>query len=207
MEQRTAEWFQARLGKVTASNVYNVLSKTAKGMPTSKYEDYKIKLMTERLTEEISQSYTTPAMQWGIEHEEDALREYAFIYDTEITQCGFIQHPTIQMAGASPDGFVGEDGLVEIKCPQSPNHLRFFIDSNIKPEYHAQMQFQMACTGRKWCDFVSYNPNFVGKSTSLRMKIKRINRDEEQIEQINQAVEIFLAEIEQEMQKILTKAA
>ncbi|WP_246067878.1 YqaJ viral recombinase family protein, partial [Bartonella saheliensis] len=96
---------------------------------------------------------------------------------------------------------------VEVKCPQSPNHLRFFIDSNIKPEYLAQMQFQMACTGRKWCDFVSYNPNFVGKSTGLRMKIKRVNRDEEQIERINQAVEIFLAEIEQEMQKILTKAA
>ncbi|WP_273760022.1 lambda exonuclease family protein [Bartonella sp. ML70XJBT.G] len=207
MEQRTAEWFQARLGKVTASNVYNVLSKTAKGMPTSKYEDYKIKLMTERLTEEISQSYTTPAMQWGIEHEEDALREYEFIYDTEVTRCGFIQHPTIQMAGASPDGFIDEDGLVEVKCPQPPNHLRFFIDDTIKPEYIAQMQFQMACTGRKWCDFMSYNPNFVGKSTGLRMKIKRVNRDEEQIEQINQEVEIFLAEIEKEMQKILTKAA
>ncbi|WP_375620582.1 YqaJ viral recombinase family protein, partial [Bartonella sp. TS25HLJMH] len=93
MEQRTAEWFQARLGKVTASNVYNVLSKTAKGFPTSKYEDYKMKLMTERLTGEISQSYTTPAMQWGIEHEEDALREYEFIYDAEVTRCGFIQHP------------------------------------------------------------------------------------------------------------------
>ncbi|WP_254492916.1 lambda exonuclease family protein [Bartonella sp. B1099] len=207
MEQRTAEWFQARLGKVTASNVYNVLSKTAKGIPTSKYEDYKIKLMTERLTEEISQSYITPAMQWGIEHEEDALREYAFIYDTEVTGCGFIQHPTIPMAGASPDGFVGEDGLVEVKCPQPPNHLRFFIDSNIKPEYHAQMQFQMACTGRQWCDFISYDPRFVGRSSDFRMKIKRIHRDEEQIEQINQAVENFLAEIEQEMQKILTKAA
>ncbi|QEE11715.1 YqaJ viral recombinase family protein [Bartonella krasnovii] len=207
MEQRTAEWFQARLGKVTASNVYNVLSKTAKGMPTSKYEDYKIKLMTERLTEEISQSYITPAMQWGIDYEEDPLREYAFIYDTEVTRCGFIQHPTIQMAGASPDGLIGEDGLIEIKCPQSSNHLRFFIDGNIKSEYYAQMQFQMACTGRKWCDFMSYNPNFVGKSTGLRMKIKRINRDEEQIEQINQAVEIFLAEIDQEMQKILAKAA
>ncbi|WP_273722008.1 lambda exonuclease family protein [Bartonella sp. ML71XJBT] len=207
MEQRTAEWFQARLGKVTASNVYNVLNKTAKGTPTSKYEEYKIKLMTERLTEEISQSYITPAMQWGIEHEEDALREYAFIYDTEVTRCGFIQHPTIQMAGASPDGFVGEDGLVEIKCPQSLNHLRFFIDDTIKPEYIAQMQFQMACTGRKWCHFMSYNPHFVGRSSHLRMKIKRINRDEEHIEAINKAVEIFLEEIEQEMQKILAKAA
>ncbi|WP_409361593.1 lambda exonuclease family protein [Bartonella heixiaziensis] len=207
MEQRTAEWFQARLGKVTASNVYNVLSKTAKGLPTSKYEDYKMKLMTERLTGEISQSYTTPAMQWGIEHEEDALREYEFIYDTNVTRCGFIPHPKMEMAGASPDGFVGEDGLIEVKCPQSTTHLRFFMYDEIKPEYIAQMQFQMACTGRKWCHFISYNPQFLGRSTSLRMKIKRVYRDEGYIEEINKAVEAFLAEIEQNMKQILTKAA
>ncbi|EJF98608.1 hypothetical protein MEI_00178 [Bartonella vinsonii subsp. arupensis Pm136co] len=207
MKQRTAEWFQARLGKVTASNVYHVLSKTAKGLPTSKYEDYKMKLMTERLTGEISQSYTTPAMQWGIEHEEDALKEYEFIYDTTITRCGFFQHPKIEMAGASPDGLIGEDGLIEVKCPQSTTHLRFFVYDEIKPEYHAQMQFQMACTGRKWCHFISYNPQFLGRSTGLRMKIKRILRDEKYIEEINKAVEAFLAEIEQDMKKILTKAA
>ncbi|UTO29105.1 lambda exonuclease family protein [Bartonella harrusi] len=207
MEQRTAEWFQARLGKVTASNVYNVLSKTAKGLPTSKYEDYKIKLMTERLTGEISQSYITPSMQWGIEHEEDALKEYEFIYDADVIKCGFIPHPTIEMAGASPDGLIGEDGLVEVKCPQSTTHLRFFMYDEIKPEYIAQMQFQMACTGRKWCHFISYNPQFVGRSTGLRMKVKRIHRDDEQIEQLTKAVEVFLAEIEQDMEQILTKAA
>ncbi len=207
MEQRTAEWFQARFGKVTASNIYNVLSKTAKGLPTSKYEDYKIKLITERLIEETSQSYTTSAMQWSIEHEDDALNEYAFIYDAEVTRCGFIQHPTIKMAGASPDGFVGDDGLVEVKCPQSTTHLRFFMDGKIKPEYIAQMQFQMACTGRKWCHFISYNPNFVGRSTGLRMKIKRVNRDEKHIEEINKAVELFLGEIDQDMKQILARAA
>ncbi|WP_375695621.1 lambda exonuclease family protein, partial [Bartonella sp. AC66GZZY] len=133
--------------------------------------------------------------------------EYAFIYDVEVIKCGFIQHPIIEMAGASPDGFVGNDGLVEVKCPQPINHIRFFIDDTIKPEYIAQMQFQMACTGRKWCDFMSYNPQFVGKSSHLCMKVKRINRDEKHIEEINQAVEAFLAEIEQDMTKILTKAA
>ncbi len=167
MEQRTAEWFQARLGKVTASNIYNVLSKTAKGLPTSKYEDYKMKLLTERLIEGISQSYITAAMQWGIEHEDDALNEYAFIYDAEVTRCGFIQHPTIKMAGASPDGFIGEDGLVEVKCPQSATHLRFFMDG----------------------------------------KIKRVNRDEKHIEEINKAVELFLGEIDQDMKQILARAA
>ncbi|GAA4667291.1 lambda exonuclease family protein [Bartonella pachyuromydis] len=207
MQQRTAEWFQARLGKVTASNIYNILSKTAKGLPTSKYDDYKIKLITERLTGQTSPYYETEDMKWGIENEEDALREYAFIYDTEVKRCGFIQHPTIQMAGASPDGFVGEDGLIEIKCPRSTNHSRFIINNEIKPEYLAQMQFQMACTGRKWCDFISYDPRFTRDASHLRMKIKRIYRDDKQIEQINQAVESFLVEIKQEIQRISTKAA
>ncbi|WP_273760460.1 lambda exonuclease family protein [Bartonella sp. ML70XJBT.G] len=207
MEQRTAEWFQARLGKVTASNIYNILSKTVKGSPTSKYEDYKIKLMTERLTGEISQSYTIPAMQWGVKYDENALKEYEFIYGTEVTKCGFIQHPTMEMAGASPDGLVGEDGLVAIKCLQSIHHLRFYMDGNIKPEYIAQMQFQMACTGRKWCHFISFDPHFVGRSSHLRMKIKRVDRDDKHIEEINQAVAVFLGEIERDLKQILTQAA
>ncbi len=111
------------------------------------------------------------------------------------------------MAGASPDGLIDEDGLIEIKCPRSTNHTRFIINNEIKPEYLAQMQFQMACTERKWCDFISYDPRFTGDSSLLRMKIKRIHRDDKQIEQINQAVESFLAEIEQEIQRISTKAA
>ncbi|ATO56895.1 lambda exonuclease family protein [Bartonella sp. 1-1C] len=207
MEQRTAEWFQARLGKVTASNVYNVISRTARNLPTSKYEEYKIKLMTERLVGEISDSYTTAAMQRGIEHEGDALKEYSFIYDREVTPCGFIQHPTIEMAGASPDGLIGENGLIEIKCPQSVNHLRFWMTEKIKPEYLAQMQFQMACTGRQWCDFVSYDPRFSGQSAHLRLKVQRIHRNDEQIESINQAVEAFLEEIEQDIKQITAQAA
>ncbi|WP_375681648.1 lambda exonuclease family protein, partial [Bartonella sp. AP60NXGY] len=178
-----------------------------KGLPTSKYEDYKIKLITERLTGETSPYYETEDMRWGIEHEDDALREYGFIHDANITKCGFIQHPTIEMAGASPDGLIGEDGLIEVKCPRSVTHMRFCIGDEIKPEYHAQMQFQMACTGRKWCDFVSYDPRFTREFFHLRMKVKRVLRDDQQIEQINQAVETFLAEIEREIKQLSTKAA
>ncbi|WP_455466933.1 lambda exonuclease family protein [Bartonella sp. B39] len=207
MEQRTAEWFQVRLGKITASNIYNVLSKTAKGLPTSKYDDYKITLITERLTEEISPHYETEDMRWGIDHEEDAIKEYEFIYDTHVTKCGFIQHPTMEMAGASPDGLIGDHGLIEVKCPRSKTHIRFFLDNQIKPEYLAQMQFQMACTGRQWCDFVSYDPRFTGQSAPLRIKAKRVHRDEKQIAYINKAVEAFLVEIERDTEKILAKAA
>ncbi|MBB5074080.1 exodeoxyribonuclease (lambda-induced) [Bartonella callosciuri] len=207
MEQRTAEWFQARLGKITASNIYNIISKTTKGTPTSKYEEYKIKLITERLTGEISPSYETEDMRWGIEHEKDALQEYSFIYNADIIKCGFIQHPTMEMAGASPDGLIGEDGLIEVKCPRSVNHMRFFLDDKIKPEYLAQMQFQMACTGRKWCDFVSYDPRFTDQSFHLRMKVKRVHRDEKQITCINEAVETFLEKIEREIKQLSIKAA
>ncbi|WP_336277118.1 lambda exonuclease family protein [Bartonella sp. CB178] len=207
MEQRTAQWFQARLGKITASNIYSVINKTAKGLPTSKYGDYKIKLITERLTGEVIPYYESDDMQWGVEHEEDAIEEYSFIYDAAVTRCGFVPHPTIEMAGASPDGLIGEYGLIEVKCPRSTTHIRFFINNEIKPEYLAQMQFQMACTGRKWCDFVSYDPRFTGHSAHLRLKICRIHRDEEQIEQINETVKAFLAEIEQDMEQISIKAA
>ncbi|ENN93707.1 lambda exonuclease family protein [Bartonella bovis] len=206
MEQRTPEWFQARLGKVTASNIDSIVDKTAKGSPTSKYENYKIKLITERLTGKTVSSYETPAMRWGNEHEDRAIEEYSFIYDTPVSRCGFIPHPTIEMAGASPDGLIGDDGLVEVKCPQETTHVRFLRDSKIKPEYILQMQFQMACTGRKWCDFVSFNPLFTDQATHLRVKALRIPRDDEQIECINKAVETFLAEIEQET-RILTQAA
>lgn len=206
MQQRTAEWFQARLGKVTASNINNIVDKKANGSPTTKYEEYKIKLITERLTGKTVSSYETHAMRWGNEHEDRAIEEYSFIYDTPVTRCGFIPHPTIEMAGASPDGLIGDDGLVEVKCPQETTHVRFWRDGKIRPEYILQMQFQMACTERKWCDFVSFNPLFTDQATHLRVKALRIPRDEEQIERINKAVEAFLAEIKQDMQ-FFTRAA
>ncbi|EKS43598.1 hypothetical protein H704_00967 [Bartonella bacilliformis Peru38] len=119
---------------MTASNIDYVVNRTVKGLPTSKYENYKIKLITERLIGQINPSYETQAMQWGVEHEDEAIEEYSFIYDPHVTRCGFISHPTFKMAGASPDGLIGKDGLIEIKCPQSTTHLRFFLNGDIKPE-------------------------------------------------------------------------
>ncbi|WP_102830683.1 lambda exonuclease family protein [Bartonella bovis] len=206
MEQRTAEWFQARLGKVTASNISSIINKTAKGLPTSKYEEYKFQLITERLMGKTVSSYETPAMRWGNEHEDRAIEEYSFIYDTPVSRCGFISHPTIEMAGASPDGLIGDDGLVEVKCLQPITHTRFLLSGEIKPEYILQMQFQMACTERKWCDFVSYHPWFIDESPHLCIKVIRIPRDDEQIELINKAVETFLEEIEQDMQFLIQAA-
>ncbi|AQX30634.1 MULTISPECIES: lambda exonuclease family protein [Bartonella] len=206
MEQRTPEWFQARLGKVTASNINSIVDKTAKGSPTSKYEEYKLKLIGERLTGITSLSYETHAMRWGRKYEDSAIQKYSLRRLVTVTRCGFIPHPTIEMAGASPDGLIGDEGLIEVKCPQLTTYTRFLLDSEIKPEYILQMQFQMACTGRKWCDFVSYNPLFVDKSPHLCIKVQRVQRDDEQIERINKAVETFLEEIEQET-RVFTQAA
>ncbi|OPB29801.1 lambda exonuclease family protein [Bartonella sp. WD12.1] len=206
MEQRTPEWFQARLGKVTASNIDSIVGKTSKGSPTSKYDEYKNKLIRERLEDEIIPSYETPAMRWGRKYEDEAIKKYSLRRLVTVTRCGFIPHPTIEMAGASPDGLIGDDGLIEVKCPQPATHMFFLRHGKIKPEYILQMQFQMACTGRKWCDFVSYDPLLKKKLIGFRLKIQRVQRDDEQIERINKAVETFLEEIEQET-RIFTQAA
>lgn len=204
MEQRTEEWYEARLGKVTASGVYNIIGTTAKGAPTQKYSDYRIKIITERLTKQPVLIPSTPAMQWGITHEADAIATYSFIYDTEVETCGFIDHPSIKNAGASPDGLINGDGLIEIKCPNSSTHTKFLLDDEIKPEYIAQMQFQMACTNRQWCDFVSFDPRFTGEAMHLSQKVKRVFRDDEYIAKMEEQITKFLAEIDEVLEKILT---
>lgn len=204
MEQRTNEWYKSRLGKVTASAVYNILDTNSKGVHKKKYNDYKMQLITARLTQQPIITPATAAMQWGIDHEADAISTYSFIYDTDVQACGFIDHPTINNAGASPDGLIDDDGLIEVKCPNSLTHTKFLLDDEINPEYIAQMQFQMACTNRQWCDFVSFDPRFTGEAMHLSYKVKRINRDDEYIANMEQQVIKFLAEIDEEIKKILS---
>lgn len=134
----------------------------------------------------------------------DAIATYSFIYDTDVEACGFIDHPSITNAGASPDGLISDDGLIEIKCPNSSTHTKFLLDDEIKPEYIAQMQFQMACTNRQWCDFVSFDPRFTGEAMHLSLKVKRINRDDEYIANMEEHVIKFLTEIEETLDKMLT---
>ncbi|WP_370931076.1 lambda exonuclease family protein [Bartonella sp. DGB1] len=195
MQQNSAEWFQARLGKVTASRIYDIIASQKNGEPLKKYSDYKMQLLSERLTGQIFSQPTNKYMDWGVEYEAQAKEEYKFLNDVVITECGFINHPTIAMSGASPDGLINADGLIEVKCPQSTTHLDFLLNDKIKPEYIAQMQWQMACTDRAWCDFVSFDPRFEGKSAGLRIKEKRILRDDNFIAEITVKVSKFLQEI------------
>ena len=190
-EQRTTEWFQARLGKVTASRVADVIAKTKTGYSASR-ENYMAQLVVERLTNTQAESYTNAAMQWGTDQEPFARAAYELKMGVMVDETGLVDHPTIPMAGASPDGLVGEDGLVEIKCPNTATHIDTLLTQTVPAKYVTQMQFQMACTGRQWCDFVSFDPRMPQKA---QIFIKRVLRDDSFIKEIESEIKKFLAEV------------
>jgi len=196
--QRTDEWFAARLGKVTASRIADVRSRTAKGWGAAR-KSYMADLLVERLSGVHVPSGTGAARRWGEEIEPEAKVAYEFYRDASIGEVGFVPHPTIGDAGASPDGLIGEDGLVEFKCPALLTHLETLETKAIAPEYLQQMQWQMACTGRQWCDFASYDPRF---PEALRLFVERVKRDDEMIAAIEADVVAFLAELRQRADKL-----
>lgn len=190
--QGSPEWFAARLGKVTASRVADVIAKTKSGWGTSR-TNYAAELVAERLTGQPAQGYTNAAMQWGIDMEPEARRAYEFRIDTDVVQIGFVPHPTIAMSGASPDGLVGDDGLVEIKCPSTATHIDTVLSGKVPDKYVVQMMWQMACTGRSWCDFVSYGPRM---PEAMRLFVIRYVRDDDRITDLGLSVINFLNEVE-----------
>lgn len=198
MEQRTDEWFEARLGKVTASRIYDVLSKTKSGYSATR-KNYMAQLICERLTGNREESFKTAAMQRGNDIEPKARARYMLETGELVEETGFINHPIINMSGASPDGLVGEDGLIEIKCPNTATHLEFLRTKTPKPEYLLQMLWQMACTGRKWCDFVSYDDRV---PEHLSFQMVRINRDDERIKEIEEEVQKFLHELDEQIAEL-----
>lgn len=188
IEQGSPEWFKIRAGKVTASRVADVIAKTQKGWGASRF-NYAAELIAERLTGVAAEGFTNAAMQWGTDQEPRARAAYEFYTGFDVQQVGFIIHPQIPDAGASPDGLVGEDGLVEFKCPNTSTHIDTLISLTIPGKYITQMMWQMACTGRQWCDFVSYDPRL---PENMQMFIKRVARDEDAITQMKMAIIEFL---------------
>jgi putative phage-type endonuclease len=190
MEQRSEEWFKARLGKVTASRVADILAKIKSGESASR-RNYKIQLVSERLTGEKQETYINQAMQDGIDREFYARERYVQQFG-EVEEVGFIQHPTLE-AGASPDGIVGEDGIIEIKCPMGTTHTETLMSQDVPSKYMPQIQFQLLCTGRKWCDFVSYNPMF---PEHLQVFVKRVEADVDYQKELEVEVKQFLSEVD-----------
>lgn len=184
--QGTPEWLAERAGKVTASMVSAVLAKPE----TAGYRDYQAQLVAEILTGKPQGSdYTNVAMQFGAEMEPLARSAYEAETGFSVDEVGFCQHPTIERAGASPDGLVGDSGLVEIKCPKVATHLAYLIAGVVPATYKNQMMWQMACTGREWCDFASFRPDL---PEHLQLFIIRFKRDVELIKKLEAAVVAFL---------------
>lgn len=192
MIQGSSEWVAARLGKLTASRLSDAIAKTKTGYGASR-ANLKAALIAERLTGVPQDTYINGAMQWGTETEPQARAAYSFFRDCEVEQVGFIEHPTIAMAGASPDGCVGDDGLIEIKAPNTSTHIETLLSGAIPDKYVVQMQFQMACTGRQWCDFASFDPRLPER---LRLFVRRIERDPARIDQLEYEARAFLDEVD-----------
>lgn len=190
--QGTPEWFDVRRGKVTASRVPDLVARTKSGWGASRV-NYMAELIAERLTGTSTSSYTNAAMQWGTEMEPEARAAYEFRRDCDVAEVGFVEHPVIAMSGASPDGLIGDDGLVEIKCPNTATHIDTLMGQGVPSKYLLQMQWQMACTGRKWCDFVSFDPRM---PESMRLFIKRVTRDEHEVMSLEKEVKLFLMELD-----------
>ena len=198
IEQRSEDWFAIRLGKVTASRVADVIAKTKTGYSTSR-ENYMAQLVVERLTQTKAESYTNAAMQWGTDQEPFARAAYEAAQGVMVEEVGFVPHPTIEWAGASPDGLVGDDGLVEIKCPNTATMIEALLTGKVPTKYFTQMQFQMACTGTKFCDYVVFDPRMPAKA---QLFVTRVNRDDAYIAEIEAEIIKFLAEVESQVQQL-----
>ena len=195
IEQGTEAWLQLRLGKVTASRVADIMAKTKTGASASR-QNYLIELALQRVTGNIEPMYTNDAMAWGTATEPQARVDYEVKTGNFVDQIAFVEHDIIEWFGCSPDGLIGNDGLIEIKCPNSATHWATIKDKKPPNKYVIQMQSQMACTNRQWCDFVSFDPRMPERS---QLFICRVERDQTMIDEIEAEIKKFLSEVESEV--------
>lgn len=199
VEQRSPEWDALHVGKVTASRLADMTATIKKGEAADRRK-YREELVAETLTGIPCDSrFNTKEMLWGIANEKFARAAYEMHIGALVQSCGFAIHEKITRFGASPDGLVGDDGLVELKCPNTTTHLGYILAGVVPEEYQPQMLAQMACTGRAWCDFVSFDPRL---PAHLQLFVVRFYRDEERIAEIEQKVMIFLAEVDAVLAKL-----
>ena len=196
--QGSPEWLALRVGKVTASRMADLTARTKTGYGAGR-ANYMAELVVERLTGCSTPSFTNDAMRWGTDNEPLARASYAAAHGCVVVETSFVDHPEIAMSGASPDGLIGDDGLVEIKCPQSATHLDTLLTGAVPDKYVKQMQWQMACLGRDWCDFASFDPRM---PPSMRLFVTRIERDVSLILDLESEVTAFLAELDAKVAKL-----
>ena len=198
IEQRSSAWFEARLGRVTASRVADVIAKTKSGYSASR-DNYMAQLICERLTGQQGESFTNAAMTWGTETEPLARSAFEAYADVMVEEVGFVPHPTIEMSGASPDGLVGLFGMLEIKCPNTATHIDTLLSQTVPGKYITQMQWQMRCCERQWCEFVSFDPRL---PQDLQLFVKRVEFDPEYVAMLEKEVIQFLTELDDKVNKL-----
>lgn len=199
MIQGSDEWKAARLGKLTASRIADATDLLKSGKPGAKRTTYLGELIAERLTGLVVEKYQNDLMRWGTQQEPEARAMYEFFHGVEVQTVGLIDHPSIAMAGASPDGLVGADGMIEIKCPSTSTHVDTLLAQAIPEEYVKQIDWQMACTGRRYCDFVSYDPRL---PPHMSLFVKRRMRDDEAIAALETDARAFLAEVDAKVEAL-----
>lgn len=201
--QRSPEWFASRAGRVTASAVAKVLTKIKAGEAADR-KNYKAQVVVERLTGQPAPSgYVNAAMQRGIELEAEARMEVEVRTGLLVVESGFWIADDL-MIGASPDGLIDDDGILEIKVPSLATHMDYVRNGGLPAEYKPQVQFQLEVTARKWCQFVSYAPEF---PEHLQLHSVRVERDEDYIKTMMDEVKQFLAEVDQIVEQLSKKAA
>jgi len=203
MKQRTEEWYQARLGCLGASSIADMLATTKSGESASR-ANLRARLVAERLTGRTQETYTNAAIQHGIDTEDEARAMYEVASGVMVEETGWHPHPRIAWSGASPDGLVGDDGLLEIKCPNTATHIDTLLSRRVPAKYLPQMQWQMAVTGRAWVDFGSYDPRM---PPELQLWVSRVLRDDARIKELELAVSKFLAEVEEVVTRLSEVAA
>lgn len=205
--QGTAQWINARIGKLTASRAYPVIARTRQGKKYADWERLAREIVQERVTLLPADHGTTAAMQWGVDHEDEARSEYELATGRLVIDAPFVEHPTLAGLGASPDGYVGRDGLLEIKCPNSGTHLERLEAGIVPPEYVPQMLVQCLCTGRKWVDFVDYDPRIAEAFAPMRLFIIRYTPTAEELQEALDRCREFLEEVDRRMARYRARCA
>ncbi len=197
--QGSDEWLALRAGKVTASRVADIVRQVNGGKPSASRQRYLGEIVAERLTGAPTATFKSAEMQWGNDNEAQACDGYTFYHGGSLSQIAFVDHPRIAQSGASPDRLVDSAGLIEIKCPATHTHIDALLGAPIDPDYVKQIQWQLACTERQWCDFCSFDPRM---PEDLRLFVTRVERDDALIRELETAVEIFLAEVDDTIKRL-----
>ena len=199
-EQNTPLWHATRAGKCTGSRIADVTAKGKNGAPSAMRATYLGELVAERLSgSQPMDGFMSAAMKWGRDQEEVACASYAIMYDAEPTKVGFVLHPTLDDAGASPDRIVGERGCMQVKCPNTICQIDWLLGGSIEGKYIKQMQWEMLCAEREWCDFVGFDPRL---PPELQLYVKRIPRDDKMIADLEREVKIFLNDVSETVEKL-----